>query len=197
MVDTMKRLGLWVLGQMLPREEVFDRHIRHMARGVTFLVCGGMIVASVFLAILGMLYIGLVEQGLSAVLAAAITGIVALLGSVICFQMADKSLTKASKLTEELNVSTPSLPKLEANVDLQEGAAVLINAFLDGIRTPSSTAYHTKKHEELVERLEMLQAELEAELAAQEDIVRVEKEYDSDKDIIHFRPKNRRDEEAS
>ena len=195
----MKKIALWVLGQMLPREEVFDRHIRHLARGVTYLVCGGVVITAIFLALLGALYMALVDQGLSTALAGTLTGIVALLGAAVCFLLADKSLSRASKLTDELKVGTPTLPKIEATLDLQEAANTLLNAFIDGVRGRAGTPYqkHKRLQEDLFERLERLEAELEAELEEEAANHRVEREYDENKDIIRFRPRHtRRDEEA-
>lgn len=195
MADTMKRIALWVLGLTLPREEVFDRHVRALARGVTYLVCGGVIITAIFLALLGALYMMLLDQGLSATSAGGITGIVALLGAAICFLLADKSLSKASRLTDELRVASPSLPKLEASIDLQTAATTLVNAFIDGFRGRTGTPYQKHKHlqEDLFERLERLEAELE-EAAAKE---RVEREYDESKDIIRFRPRQTRRDEST
>lgn len=193
MADTMKRIALWALGQMLPREEVFDRHIRNMARGVTYLVCGGMIIAAVFLALVGAMYFALIAQGLSIVLSAAITGIVALLGAVVCFLLADKSLSRAAKLTDELTMKPPKLPTLEGSVDLQQGAIALASAFLDGFTERPDTPYQRRKHDALVARLEELEAELEAELAAQEaEEEREEVLLGNEKDIIHFRARTPR-----
>lgn len=197
MADTMKRIALWALGQMLPREEVFDHHIRNMARGVTYLVCGGMIIASVFLALVAAMYFALVAQGLSIALSATITGIVALLGAAVCFLLADKSLSRAAKLTDELTVKPPKLPTLEASVDLQQGAVALASAFIDGLTGRPDTPYQRRKHEALLARLEELEAELEAELAAQETAEEFEEELEeellgNEKDIIHFRARTPR-----
>lgn len=193
MADTMKRIALWVLGQMLPREEIFDYHIRHMARGVTYLVCGGMIIAALFLAAVGALYFALVAHGLSVPLAASMTTVMALMGAAVCFLLADKSLSRAAKLTEQLTVKPPKLPPLEANIDLQQGAVTLVNAFLDGLRGRMDTSHHHRRHRELLARLEELEAELEAEIAAQEALAEAEaKRKEGDKDIIHFRPRDER-----
>lgn len=186
MADTMKRLALAAIGTLLPKQDVFDKHVRHMARGVTFLVCGGMIIAALFLATLAGIYMAMLEQGLSVAVAAAITGTVALLGAIVCFLLADRALNRASHLTEELKVTAPPLPKINANIDLQEGATVLFNAFMDGFHTPRNT------QEDLFDYAEALRAEVKAlrrELDAK-SAVNVERQYDEDKDIIRFRPRN-------
>jgi hypothetical protein len=188
MADTMKRLGLWVLGQVLPREEVFDYHVRHMARGVTYLVCGGMIIAAIFLSVLGLMFAALMNQGMTMLLAGVITGVFAVLGAIICFQLADKSLSRASKLTEELNVGTPQLPTVQGSVDLQEGLYTIVNAFVDGIKG-DPVRESQQEYNALVERLAALEMELELAVAEEEARQRVEREYDVDKDIIHFRPR--------
>lgn len=187
--DTMKRIALWALGAMLPREQVFDRHIRHMARGVTLLVCGGMIVAAVFLAALAGLSMMLVESGLSTGAAVAITAVIALLGATVCFLLADRSLNRASKLTEELKVSPPKLPRIEADLDLQEGANILVHAFLDGLLPRRSGRRYTAQKD-------LFDYEMDEEIG---DVhlrgnVHVEREYDEEKDVIHFRPRAKRDE---
>lgn len=178
--NTMKRIGLWALGSMLPKEQVFDRHIRHMARGVTFLVCGGMIIAAAFLAALAGLYMSLITQGMTVAASVAITGVIALLGAAVCFLLADRALGRASRLTDELKVSTPSLPHIKADIDLQEGANVLVNAFLDGFlhRPP-------------------MRPRPQADLFDDEDIaeLHIEREEYDDKDIIRFRPRNQQREE--
>jgi hypothetical protein len=179
MSDTMKRVGLWALGAMLPKEQVFARHIRHMARGVTYLVCGGMIIAAAFLAALAGLYIALVDQGLTVAAAVGITGIIALLGATLCFLLAERALDRASRLTEELKISAPSLPNLRADIDLQEGANVLAHAFLDGLlRRPP---YRSHAQADLFE--ERMAGKSERE-----------REYEHDKDIIRFRPRRSHDE---
>jgi phosphate/sulfate permease len=187
MDNTIKRLGLWALGALLPRQQVFDRHVRHMARGVTYLVCGGMIVAAVFLALLAGTYVMLVEQGLSVAVSVAITTVLALLGAAICFLLADRSLSRASQLTEELKLTPPPLPKVKADVNLQEGASVLVNAFLDGFRHPHRYRPHSRDQADLFGYDE---DETIGELHLQN-----EREYD-DKDIIRFRPRHQRHHEA-
>lgn len=183
--DIMKRLGLWAMGALLPREQVFDRHLRHMARGVTFLVCGGMIIAAVFLASLAGLTMLLAESGLSTPAAVSITAVIALLAAAVCFLLADRALGRAAHLTEELKMSPPALPRIEAELDLQEGANILLHAFLDGLLPRRKS----RRYE--------AQRDLFDDDRADEDIAdihlrgngHVEREYDADKDIIHFRPR--------
>ena len=185
MNSTIKRAGLWALGAVLPKQQVLDRHMRHMARGVAYLLCGGIIVATVFLALLAGAYFVLLEQGLTIFSSAAIIITMALLGAVICFLLADRSLHRAARLTEELKISTPALPKIEADVDLQEGASVLINAFLAGFRG----SYHTRRPSAQPDLFdEKVEPDIGKVHVRSES--RAEPSYDEDKDIIRFRPRH-------
>lgn len=191
MDNTVKRIGLWALGALLPRPQVFDRHIRHMARGVTYLVCGGMIIAAIFLALLAAVYGVLIEQGLSVATSAAITITMALLGAIICFLMADRALNRAAHLPEELKMASPALPKIEADLDLQEGASVLLHAFLAGFRG-SRPSRRSRVQADLFDDDEDKNV---AEVHVRTES-RVERDYDEDKDIIRFRPRHQHYHEA-
>ncbi|MCH2546931.1 MAG: phage holin family protein [Alphaproteobacteria bacterium] len=184
MANTIKRIGYWAIGALLPNQEVFNNHIRNMARGVMFLVCGGMIIAALFLATLAGVYALLLEQGLSVLTSAVLTAVIALMGAALCFLMAERSLNRASRLTEELKITPPSLPTVKADIDMQEGVSVLFNAFIDGFRG----------------RGEVYRAQADLFDYEDEDIADVhirhksrhEHYYDDDKDIIRFRPRHER-----
>lgn len=182
MSDTLKRIGLWTLGRMLPRRRVFAGHIRHLAHGVAWFVCGGVLLAAVFLAVLAGTYSALIVQGISAVIAAVIVGVVAILAGALCFLMAERSLDKAASITDELQMHAPSLPRIQADLDLQEGVTVLFRAFMDGLRGED---HERKKKATAMEEEETILSRVE-----------VEREYDAEKDIIRFRPRARRTDEG-
>lgn len=167
---------------MLPRRLVFVHHLRHLARAVAWFVCGGVLLAAVFLALLAGTYTGLIVQGVSAVAAALIVGVVAVMAGALCFLMAERSLDKAASLTDELQMHPPSLPRIQADLDLQEGASVLFRAFMDGFR--GHEAQEHKKKTAVQEEETILSR------------VEVEREYDSEKDIIRFRPRARHSDEG-
>lgn len=183
MSDTLKRIGLWTLGRMLPRRLVFTHHLRHLARAVAWFVCGGVLLAAVFLALLAGTYSVLIVQGVSAIVAAVVVGVVAVMAGALCFLMAERSLDKAASLTDELQMHAPSLPRVQADLDLQEGASILFRAFMDGFR--GHEGHEHKKKATVVQEEETILSRVE-----------VEREYDSEKDIIRFRPRARQVDEG-
>lgn len=188
MDNTIKRLGLWALGTLLPKPHILDRHIHHLAWGMAYLVFGGVIVVAIFLGLLAGTYAVLLAQGLSVIAAAAITLTLALLGAAICFLLADRALGRVIQVTNDLKVSSPSLPKIEATLDLQEGVSVLVQAFLAGFRGPRREKH---RYDEQADLFEDEEEETIAELHLRTE-AHPELSKEDDKDIIHFRPRSRR-----
>lgn len=183
MSDTAKRLGLWALGRVLPRRQEVAFHVRHFAQGLVWFICGGMLLAAVFLAVLAVAYLALVAEGLSVAAAGTIVGVVAVLAMAICFLQAVRSFDKAAAIAENLHLRPPALPRIQADLDLQEGVSVLFNAFMDGLRG----------HERTERGKKAATAEEEETILSR---VEVEREYDVEKDIIRFRPRARHTDEV-
>lgn len=163
--DTIKHLGLWVLGRFLPKEHVLERHARNFAKAAMLMVMGGLIVTAVFIGGLIGLHTYLTSQGLQQGLSMSIIGVIALLAASVCFMKADRIIGDIIPDKEDL---TPrGLPSnIQVDVAVQEGISIAVAAFLAGFRGRNSKSV----------------------APVQPDLFEIE----GDEDIIHLHPREKR-----
>lgn len=130
--DTFKRIGIWALERFLPKQNVLAAQLRNIVKGAMLMVMGGLIVTSVFIGGLIGLQVVLTDQGLHPGLATAIVGSFALLCAFLCFMQADKILRNI--MHDDLDEERPKIPAIKMDVTVQDGIALAIGSFLNGLR---------------------------------------------------------------
>lgn len=125
--ELVKRLGLAVIGQALPKTSALSEIIRDVRRGLLATVITGVLVSSfVLLGCLGF-YQFLIAEGLSSHATIGLSAGLLLLLTIISGLVAEKYISKASQAKEKLTPFASEETGVETSIES------LFQAFVDGL----------------------------------------------------------------